>query len=73
MGGAMPPSRDRRFTTQMLAADGGYRMDIAAEFMAAIINAFDANKRLRIGPLNKCRTTSSTPPSTRTRTPLSLL
>jgi uncharacterized damage-inducible protein DinB len=29
-----------------LVADGGYRMDIAAEFMAAIINAFEANKRL---------------------------
>jgi hypothetical protein len=27
-------------------ADRGYRMDIAAEFMAAIINAFEANKRL---------------------------
>src|SRR5262249_33308836 len=24
----------------------GYRMDIAAEFMAAVINAFEANKRL---------------------------
>ena len=27
-------------------ADRGYRMDIAAAFMAAIINAFEANKRL---------------------------
>jgi uncharacterized damage-inducible protein DinB len=29
-----------------VAAEGGYRMDIAVEFMTAIRNAFEANKRL---------------------------
>ena len=45
-------------------------MDIAAEFMAATINAFEANKRMADRAVEQVPTINSTPLSMRTRTPL---
>ena len=47
----------------------GHRMDIAAEFMSAIINAFEANKRLADRAVEQVPDDNSTPLSMRTRTP----
>jgi hypothetical protein len=45
-------------------------MDIAAAFLSAILNAFEANKRLADRAIEQVPTPSSTPPWMRTRTPL---